>query len=73
MSGFIDLIILLVLTGRCGQIWVDKSLVIKQYSNLQVETNLNLLLCMVHGAGHVVPTYKPEQAYVLFESWLGLN
>ena len=26
----------------------------------------------VHGAGHEVPTYKPEEAYVLFNDWLGL-
>jgi carboxypeptidase C (cathepsin A) len=30
----------------------------------------NFRLATVHGAGHEVPTYKPEQAYVLFESFI---
>jgi len=26
----------------------------------------------VNRAGHEVPTYKPEQAYILFNTWLAL-
>jgi carboxypeptidase C (cathepsin A) len=32
-----------------------------------------LTFATVHGAGHEVPTYKPEEAFVLFQAWLTDN
>jgi carboxypeptidase C (cathepsin A) len=54
-------------------VWVDPDNQVAGYKTVFVVPHGNQFqFATVHGAGHEVPTYKPSQAYVLFNSWLGL-
>jgi len=56
------------------KVWTDLDGQVAGYQTIFKPVSGNKFkFATVHGAGHEVPTYKPEKAYVLFESWLGLN
>jgi len=44
----------------------------KFYTELNSKES-RLTFATVHGAGHEVPTYKPEEAFVLFKAFLNNN